>query len=219
MLLKKEQLKSELFNLLAYYSKYYFGQFAECESLYNEEKGHISLFYLLTLFENIIKSSLNDFESTFFNLINKLKEENLITETELNFLNDLELGVRKIRNILAHANLSKYDLKLENELKTYPFTENQTCLIIYERLSDIISGIIIKIIKPGLEIELEVELDSLIDKLDYSFITRTPEELMTFKGIPTSPIWDQMDESTKYRLVENSFDVNILTEFFRNLKE
>ncbi|MCG9792126.1 hypothetical protein [Flavobacterium algicola] len=219
MTLKKEQLKSELFHLLAYYSKYYFGQFTECESLYNQEKGHISLFYLLALLENIIKSSLNDFESTFFNLIKKLKIENLINETEQNFLNDSELGVRKIRNILAHANLSKYDLKLENELKTYPFTENETCLIIYERLSDIISGIIIKVIKPHLNVELEIELDGFIEKLDYTFITRTPEELMAFKAIPTSPIWDELDESTKYRLVEDSPDVNILTELFRNLKQ
>jgi len=219
MILKKELLKSELFNLLAYYSKYYFRQFAECENLYNLEKGHLSLFYLLALLENIIKSSLNDFESTFFKLIKKLKDENLINETELIFLNDSEFGVRKIRNILAHANLSKYDLKLESEVKTYPFTENETCLIIYERLSDIICGIIIKIIKRDLDVELEIELDSLIEKLDYSFIIRTPEELMTFKGIPTSPIWNEMDESTKYRLVENSPDINILTELFRNLKE
>jgi len=218
MILKKEQLKSELFHLLGYHSKYYFGQFAECENLYNEEKGHISLFYLLALLENIIKSSLNDFESTFFNLIKKLKDENLINETELNFLNDSELGVRKIRNILAHANLSKYDLKLENEIKTYPFTENETCLIIYEKLSDIICGIIIKIIKPGLNVELEIELDNFIENLNYEFIIRTPEELMNFKGIPTSPIWDELDESTKYRLVENSPDVNILTELFKNLK-
>jgi hypothetical protein len=219
MLLKKEQLKNELFHLLAYYSKYYFGQFSECERLFNEEKGHISLFYLFALFENIVKSSLNDFESTFFNLIKKLKDENLINETELNFLNDSELGVRKIRNILAHANLSKYDLKLENEIKTYPFTENETCLIIYEMLSDIISGIIIKIIKPGLEVELEVELDNFIENLDYKFIIRTPEELMVFKGIPTNPIWDEMDEATKYRLVENSQDVNILSLLLKNLKQ
>lgn len=135
MILEKGQLKSELFHLLGYYSKYYFGQFAECENLYNREKGHLSLFYLLTLLENIVKASLNDFDSTFFNLIKKLNEEKIINESELFFLNNPEWGVRRIRNILAHANLSKYDLELQNEVKTYPFTESETCLIIYERIS------------------------------------------------------------------------------------
>lgn len=76
----------------------------------------------------------------------------------------------------------------------------------------------IKIIQPALDYKLEVELDSLIEKLDYSFITRTPEELMGFKGIPADFISNEMDESTKYRLVENSPDVSILAQLFRNLK-
>ena len=211
-------LKSEAIHILNYYSKYYCRQLIECEELFHNEKGHFALFNLLALFENIIKSALNDFESNFYNLNVKLRDENLVNEVELDFLNDNKVGIRKIRNILAHANLSKYDLVIDENESTYPFTENETCLILYESLSIIISGIILKILKPSLILKYDVDLDILVKKMNFKIITRTPEELMNFKGIPMNKEWEKLDESIKYRLVENSPDINILSEILNGLK-
>lgn len=210
-------LKAETIRVLNYYSKYYCRQYINCEQLFFDEKGHFALFNLLALFENIIKSTLNDFESSFYELNIRLKDENLINETELCFLNDSQISVRIIRNILAHANLSKYDLVINGNEVTYPFTENETCLIIYDRISYILSGIILKILKPLMDFG-EIYLPNQISDIDFSLITRTPEELMAFKGITINEEWDNLDEASKYRLVENSSDVNILTAIFKNLK-
>ena len=217
MIIEIDDLKQKTVNVLNYYSKYYCQQFIECENLFNNKKGHFALFNLFALFENIVKSTLNDFEST-FNLLNiRLKEESSINDLEFNFLNNNKDGIRQIRNILAHANLSKYDLVIKNEKITFPFTENETCLILYENLSLIISGIILKILKRFTVLEYEIDLTKSIENLNFSFITRTPEELMMFKAIPLKDDWYKLEESVKYRLVENSSDVTLLGEIFKGL--
>jgi hypothetical protein len=219
MEIKKEDFKNETIHLLNYYSKYYCRQYIACEELFENQKGHLALFNLFALFENIMKSTLNDFDDTFYNLNLRLKDKNLINELELNFLNDKKVGIRKIRNILAHANLSKYDLEIIGDDLTFPFTENETCLILYQHLSIIISGIILKILEPSMVLNYEINVNSQIEKLNFNFITRTPEELMKFKGIEIDDEWEKLDEATKYRLIENSPDVNVLTEIFRGLKQ
>jgi hypothetical protein len=219
MEIKNEDFKNETIHILNYYSKYYCGQYIACEELFTNQKGHLALFNLLALFENIMKSTLNDFEDTFYNLNLRLKDKNLINELELKFLNDKKVGIRKIRNILAHANLSKYDLEIIGNEITFPFTENETCLILYKHISTIISGIILKILKPSVIMNYEINTNSEIKKLKFNFITRTPEELMKFKGIEINAEWEKLDEATKYRLIENSPDVNVLTEIFKGLKQ
>ncbi len=216
--MKTKNLKKETIHYLNYYSKYYCRQLIECENLFECKKGHIALFNILALFENVMKSSLNDFDETFYNLNIRLRKENFINELELEFLNNKEKGIRRLRNILAHANLSKYDLVIDGNEVTFPFSENETCLILYERMSNIICGIILKILNESLESNYEVDIDSEIKNLDFTFITRTPEELMSFKGVILDSEWEKLDESTKYRLVENSPDVNLLSEILKGLK-
>jgi hypothetical protein len=165
------------------------------------------------------KSVLNDFEETYHNLNIKLKEKNLINELEFEFLNNNKTGIRKIRNILAHANLSKYDLKIHNEKVTYPFTENETCLILYENLSIIISGIILKLLKTSLIMKYDIDVDSEIKKINFTIMTRTIEELMEFKGMNSNVEWEKFDDATKYRLLENMLDVNLLTAIFKSMNQ
>lgn len=216
-----EKYKVDLIHILNYYSKYYCRQLYECESLFQSDSGHTSIFYLFSLLENIIKSTLNNYDETTYKLIQKLKENNVINEIECDFLNGSEKGVRKIRNIFAHANLSKYDFKIGTESITYPFTENETCLLLYSYFSNIICGLIIKILNPMMEIQEDIDLSSLIEGLNYQIIERTPEELLNFKGINPENIlgWDELDESTKFRLVENSPDTNILSMILGNLNK
>lgn len=218
--MNSETYKNELIHQLNYYSKYYCRQLIECESLFENGNGHISVFYLFSLLENVIKSTLNDFESTNYKLIQKLQENYIINQTESEFLNNSQNGIRKIRNIFAHANLSKFDLKFSNEVASYPFTENETCLLLYSKLSNIICGIILKIITPLLILDNELDLTHSIEKLDYQIIEHTSEELMKYKGMDTENIkgWNELNESSKYRLAENSSDVHILSGILGNLK-
>lgn len=208
--------KDNLIHFLSYYSKYYCRTFIECENLFELHKGHFALFNLLTLFENICKSKINDYEITFNKLNIKLENEGFISENELKFINDDKVGLRKIRNILAHANLSKYDLEINLEPITYPFTENETCLKIYDDISGIICEILLKVLSN--EKNNIINVDEQISKLNYRIITRTPEELMVFKGLNLKEEFDNLDESSKYRLLENSENVLILTEIFKGLK-
>lgn len=217
MLLKIDDIKNELVFNLTSYSKYYCRLYIQCEDMFDERKGHFALLNLVALLENITKTVLNDFEDTYCNLNIKLKDKNLINNLEYEFLNNNKTGIRKIRNILAHANLSKYDLKIHNEKVTFPFTENETCLILYKSLSIIISGIILKLLKTSLILDCDINIDSEIKKLNFTIITRTIEELMQFKGIKSNVEWEKFDDSTKYRLLENALDANLLAAIFRSM--
>lgn len=218
MLLKTTKVKEEVIFNLTSYSKYYCRLYLQCEDMYEEGKGHFALFNLFALLENITKTILDDFEETYYNLNIRLKEKDLINDLEYEFLNNSKTGIRKIRNILAHANLSKYDLKLQKQKVTFPFTENETCLILYKDLSIIISGIILKLLKTSLIMNYDINNDRLIKKLDFTIITRSIEELMEFKGMKSNSVWEEFDAATKYRLLENMLDVNLLTAIFKSMK-
>lgn len=71
--------------------------------------------------------------------MNELKNQEFITQIEYSFLNDRNNSIRKLRNLLAHANLSKYNLIFieENKEILYPLTENETCIKFYEMISKI----------------------------------------------------------------------------------
>ena len=49
-----------------------------------------------------------------------------------------------------------------NEI-TFPFTENETCLILYQHISTIISGIILKILEPSMIVNYEINTNSQIE--------------------------------------------------------
>jgi len=187
--------------------------------MFEERKGHSALFNLFALLENITKTVLNDFDEIYYKLNIKLKEQNLINDLEYEFLNNNVTGIRKIRNILAHANLSKYDLKFPNKKVTYPFTENETCLFLYDRFSIIIGGIIIKLLKTSLVMKYDISVDREIKKLKFTIITRTIEELMEFKGMKSNEYWETLDDATKYRLLENMVDVNLLVAIFKSMEQ
>ncbi len=217
MILKTDDIKNELVFHLTSYSKYYCRLFLNCEDMFEERKGHSALFNLFALLENITKTVLNDFDEIYYKLNIRLKERNLINDLEYEFLNNNETGIRKIRNILAHANLSKYDLKFPNKKVTYPFTENETCLFLYDHFSIIIGGIIIKLLKTSLIIKHDINVDTEIKKLKFTIITRTIEELMEFKGMKSNEYWETLDDATKYRLLENMADVKLLEAIFKNM--
>ncbi|MCZ6404901.1 hypothetical protein O4N82_24725, partial [Vibrio parahaemolyticus] len=123
------------------YSRYYGNQLAFLGHV--EENGSASLVYLFNLLENILKAHIDDYGETFQNVVRKSYESGLLTKVEHDFLNNKKSGVRKLRNVLAHANLSKFNIRFVNEKLLYPLTENDNCQLLYHKLSDIIFNIML----------------------------------------------------------------------------
>lgn len=131
--------KTSVIDYVWQYSRHYGNLLRSCEELSKEKdfNGHASLIYLFNILENIIKSQIKDYDINFIKAVNKLKAENYINELEYDFLNNKNYGIRKIRNLLAHANLSKYNIifLLEDEELLYPLTENETSIKFYDLAS------------------------------------------------------------------------------------
>ena len=181
--------------------------------------GHVTLIYLFNILENIIKSQVKNYELNFVHVINKLKEKNYISEIEYDFLNNNEYGIRRIRNLLAHSNLSKYIIifLFEDKKLLFPLTEDATCTKFYEYFSDILFNLMLKIISNNFITPISINLDEDIKKLKIKIQEITPEELLSYKGIDYKQLkgWNEMLEDNKYKMAENASDVNIYTHIFK----
>lgn len=85
------------------YSHFYANKLIECEQHYLDGRGYSSLILLFEITENICKSVVGDFDSSFYCIVNELKNQNKITEEEKNFLSTNKFSIRKIRNLYAHT--------------------------------------------------------------------------------------------------------------------
>lgn len=213
--------KGEAIDYIWQYSKYYGNQLGYCLEMYNDDKGHASLLYLLNMTEIIFKNCANSFEDGFFKIIKTLKKEEAIDKYEYEFLNNNQYGIRILRNLLSHENLSKYNIIFltENENLLYPLTENETCLKLFGVIFDIVLNIILKLVSKNFIIEIDVDVHKEIDKIKIEIKEITAEKLLQYKGINYKEIsgWDSFTESEKYRLAENTSDVNVLSSIFENL--
>ncbi len=206
--------KSAVIDHVWLYSRYFGNQLAYLKEI--EENGSASLVYLLNLLENIHKSYIDDYESNFQSVVKATFEKGLLTQIEYEFLNNKVNGIRKLRNIFAHANLSQFSFQFENDEIIYPLTENENCQILYSKISNIIFNIILKIAIAPLSVDLSVNTDAAIKNLKYKIVTLTPEDILLDKGIDPSTLhgWDKLTESEKYRHAENASNVNVLAYIF-----
>lgn len=214
--------KEEVIDYIWQYSRYYGDLLAQSDLIYTEEIGaHSALINLFNLTEIILKSKVDDYDINFYGAVKKLNEQGLINNTEEKFLNDKYTGIRKIRNIFAHSNLSKYIFVFPEEPNIlYPATEISTCEILYEKLSVIIYNIILKVVSSDLIIDLKFDLDNDINNCKFTIKELSAEDILKFKGIDYRSFgseWSAMTETKKYILAENASDVNILESIFANL--
>lgn len=217
--------KSMVLDYLWQYSRFYSQRLFECEQCYSEEKGYAAITLLFSCLENICKSATNDYESSFYDVVKKLKENLAISEVEYRFLNQGEFCIRKIRNLFAHANISAINLVNHESNKDilYPLAEEVSCMLLYERVSDIIFNLIFKIISLQFVDEFrektQINLDSDIDKCKLEFKILTSKEMLTLKGLPEDYISDDLGipEHARIRIIENAPDVNIYKRIFENL--
>nr|WP_319556339.1 hypothetical protein [uncultured Vibrio sp.] len=209
--------KSQVIDYIWQYSRYYGNQLAFLGHV--EENGSASLVYLFNLLENILKAHIDDYGETFQNVVRKSYESGLLTKVEHDFLNNKKSGVRKLRNVLAHANLSKFNIRFGNEKLLYPLTENDNCQLLYQKLSDIIFNIMLKVAALNLTVDISVNVDSEIKALKLSIIEFSPEDILIDKGIDPATLdgWKDLKVSDQYRIAENAQNVKVLTHIFSGL--
>ena len=215
--------KGAVIDYIWQYSRYYGNLLISCEELSKERNlnGHASLIYLFNILENIIKSQVHDYDSSFMKVIDKLKSENYINDIEYEFLNNKDYGIRKIRNLLAHANLSKYNIifLFEDTELLYPLTENETSMKFYDLTSEIIFNLMLKIISSNFIIPITVNVDKTILDFKIKIKEISAEQLLGYKGIDYNTLkgWSELPEIEKYRMAENASDVNHYVEIFKGL--
>ena len=209
--------KSQVIDYIWQYSRYYGNQLAFLEHV--EENGSASLVYLFNILESVLKAHIDDYGENFQNVVKKSYESGLLTKVEHDFLNNKKSGVRKLRNVLAHANLSQFNIRFGNEKLLYPLTENDNCQLLYQKLSDIIFNIMLKVAALNLILDIKVDIDSEIKALKLSLVEFSPEDILVDKGIDPSTLngWQDLKVNEQYRLAENAQNVKVLTHIFSGL--
>lgn len=218
--------KSTVMDYLWQYSHFYSDRLQECEEFFYQEKGYAAVTLLFANLENVAKSIVNDFDSSFYHINKKIKNLSILTESEYNFINGDTYSIRRIRNIYAHANLSAiFLLNNENGREIlYPLTEEDSCLLLYDKISLIIFNIILKMVSSefieDVQQRLKINMDNKIKECEIKIMTLSVKELLRLKGIPDDYFSDDLDipEDAKIRLIENAPDVNVLTHFLKNIE-
>jgi hypothetical protein len=217
--------KGEVIGYIWQFSRHYGNLLGHCEDVADEDGGNggfAALIFLFNLTENIFKDRVENFDAPFHNIITTLNSQGIITQKEHEFLNATDNSIRRLRNLLAHANLSKYNLIFIEQGKEiyYPLTENETCLKLYDMVSSILFNIMLRIISINFEKQFEINVDEKIDNVEIKIKEFTPEDLMEFKGLDVSayPDWHTHSETVRYRFAENASDVRVISAIFEGLK-
>ncbi|MGL5867981.1 hypothetical protein [Clostridium chrysemydis] len=211
--------KGEVVNYLWQYSKYYGNLLMYCDIISEDLNPHSALINLFNITEMVFKSKINDYDINLCGAINELKKQGYLTKIESEFLNDKTNGIRGYRNKFSHDNLIKYNLIFEDEPEIlYPITEYSTCEKFYNIISPIVYNLILKVAFSHLYTKNNITLDEEIKSIKIEVKEISPEDILKFKGmedlINTSQ-WTDTDEATRYRLAEDSGDVNVYHSIFK----
>lgn len=198
----------------------------QSEVLYREGKGFSAVTVLFSCLESVVKSVANDYESSLQTVFKKIFDAGIITEKEHDFLNVGDTCIRKVRNLYAHANVSAINLINIEEGKEvlWPLTEDETSLLLYQKISDIVYNLILKCISSNFIDEVKElfsqPLDDVISQCNVKIITLSVQELLILKGYPIDYISNDMDipEDAKYRIVDNAPDLNMRMHIFSRME-
>ena len=189
---------------------------SQSEELYRNDKGFSAITVLFSCLENIAKSVVNDYNSNLQSVFKKLFDTGVITKAEHDFLNVGDACIRKIRNLYAHANVSAINIVHIEDGKEvlWPLTEDETSLLLYEKISDIVYNLILKCICSNFIDDVKNKysqpLDNAIKQCQLCYKILSVKELLILKGYPSDYIPEDLDmpEEMKYRMVDNAPDVN-----------
>lgn len=214
--------KHEVIDYIWQYSKFYGNKLGDCEQYFYDGDGYVALILMFEVAENICKSIVGDYESSFFTVVDKLYKKHYITGVERDFLSTKSSSVRKIRNYFAHANLMSINVVVEENGKDiyYPLSENESCLLVYQLISSLLFNVLLDIVKGDLLLKSSSELDGLLQKYNIKIVELTAEETMKLQGLKETDITkmkDLIDENTMIRLADNGSNVDVLSEIFKGL--
>lgn len=209
--------KAEVADYIWQYSHFHHSCLVQCENLFREEKGFSCVMVLFNCLENIAKSVANDYDSALYDVFKKLHSQKIITTKEYEFLNEGAFCIRKIRNLYAHTNIAAINFlgRFEDRETLCPLTENETSLMLYDRISDIVFNLMIKMASSGfidsVKEKFQQPLDETIDQCNLRYKILTSKELLVLKGYPEDYIPEDLDmpEDARIRLVDNAPDVSI----------
>lgn len=217
--------KRVILDYLWQHSRFYSNRLYECEELYRENRGYAAIFMLFSCFESISKSVANDYDSSAYTVYEKIYNQNLLTDTEYSYINTNEFSLRKIRNLFAYANVATINLIVNEDGSEilWPLTEDDTAILLYKKISDIIFALVLKLISATFIEEVKkdivIDLDNEICSCQLNFRILTTKEMLVLKGFPEDYIPDNLDipEDAKIRLIDNAPDVNIYKFIFENI--
>lgn len=219
--------KNYVLDYLWQHSRFYHFCLYQSEELYREEKGYAALVMLFNCLENIFKSAINDYDSRAVDIYKSTYDAGLISETEHAFLNEGQYCLRNIRNIYAHANIAAINLIVNDNGKDiyWPLTENDTSLLIYKKVSEIVFNLILKIISANFIDEVRNSLNFCLDddikECTLNFTTLTVEQLLVMKGFPANYLdgCDDIPDDAKIRLIDNAPDVGIFSSIMSQIEK
>lgn len=219
--------KQIVLDYLWQHSRFYHSCLYQSEELYREEKGIACVMVLFSCMENISKSVINDFDTRSVDIYKTLFAAGIISTKEHEFLNVGDFCIRKIRNFYAHANVAAiYMVDYENDVELYcPLTDDATSLLLYEKISDILFNLILKIVSSVFIDEIKnklcIVLDEAISACSLKFQVMSVKQLLVLKGFPENYFdkCEDIPEHAKIRLLDNAPDVGLMTEAFSVVKK
>lgn len=113
------------------YSRYYGDMLFTALRLHDDEEDYAAILVLFNTMELICKSVRENYNQNFLEDLSDLKNKNILSEENYEFLANKESGIRGIRNIMAHRDAYQYCLEDSNG-KALPFAEVGTWTIIFE---------------------------------------------------------------------------------------
>ena len=219
--------KQFVLDYLWQHSRFYYSCLYQSETLYRETKGYAAMMVLFSCIENIAKSALNDYDARAIDIYKALFEAGSISAKEHAFLNDGDFCVRRVRNLYSHANIAAvYMITHENDEELLcSLSEDDTSLLLYHKISDIVFNLILKIISLTFIDEVKdricVELDEAISNCDLRFKILTSQERLAMRGFPEDYFsgCENIPEHAKIRLLDNAPDIAPLTHLFSTMRD
>lgn len=214
--------KQEVIDYIWQYSKFYGNKLGDCEQYYYDGDGYVALILMFEVTENICKSVVGDYESSFYKVVEKLHKEHYITDCEREFLSLKQCSVRNIRNLFAHANLMAINIVQEENGRDiyYPLSENESCLLLYKLISALVFNVLLDVVKSNILLSVSDELEELLLNYNIKIVELTAEETLKLQGIAETDILKMntfVDENTMMRLADNGSNVDVLAEIFKGL--
>lgn len=215
--------KRKVIDYIWQYSRFYGNKLGDCEYHYEKGEGYVAIILLFEVAENICKSVFGDYNGNFNSIVSKLKDSGKITAVEEGFLSTNEFSIRRIRNLFAHANLAGIHIVQEENGREiyYPLTEEDSCLLLYEKVSHLLMNLLLKVIAESFVSEINIDLEDELREFEVRIENLSARKMLEMLGYPDDHIKsveNTIDEEKLKRLAENSSNVNVLMEILKNLK-